>query len=151
MHLGRSYPFLDEFWLVETQFWPNFVPRKFTCLNGTLGQGTLWDSWNSALSVSGIGVEDGPNAGDGRWIFVAQDGTSGWLTIRKFQNLPVKIYVANFSSTDVVGNQADAQCIMDLTTQTTWMQNWTVLTPNPPYSIPGNIFMPIVPARWFQI
>jgi len=29
MHKGRSYPYLDDLWAVETTWWPYWAPRKF--------------------------------------------------------------------------------------------------------------------------
>lgn len=51
-HLGKTYPYLFERWLVEVQFWPGWVPRKlYVRTTGTNG-----DSWD--LLAGGLVSDD---------------------------------------------------------------------------------------------
>lgn len=62
MHLGRHYPFLFEFWLVEAFFWPGYVPRKLH-VSCAPGYGSDWDRLSPGIVTTGYFTDD-PITGD---------------------------------------------------------------------------------------
>ena len=71
-HVGRSYPYLFEFWQAECFFWPGFVPRKLH-VSCSLGYGSAWDLLAGGV-VTDVGVAGWFLAGDPRWHYADPGG-----------------------------------------------------------------------------
>lgn len=74
MHVGRTYPYLKEFWQAECYFWPGWPPRKLH-VSCPLGYGTSWDRLNLGL-VTDIGIPNAFSVGDPAWDYL--DGSGLW-------------------------------------------------------------------------
>ena len=96
MHLGRIYPFAFEFWQVETQWWPGYVPKKLYVDCG-LGAGTFWDKLNGGI-VTAVMEPDWFGTGNVRWVATGfSPGYNFQFSIVKTADGPPKNYGANAS------------------------------------------------------
>lgn len=60
MHKGKTYPYLHEYWAGNTQFWPNYCPRKIALARIDAAVGGSWDLLPHIVppNISGVGVFD---------------------------------------------------------------------------------------------
>lgn len=148
MHVGLSYPFADEFWLVEVCFWPNFVPKHFA-IESVLGCGTLWDLLNSQLFISESGFSSGNPRGEGTWPVLLPGPAYAQLDFYFVHDDPDKEYRAELYISDGVGHDAFAAAKFTRANGSLWIQDYLVLTHDPPFSIGGCILQcATVPATW---